>query len=46
MPLTDNQKLKYIEVILEGCTDEELEPVLVEVAVEFLKDLQETKNDR
>lgn len=45
MPLTDNQKLKYIEVILEGCTEEELEPVLVEVAVEFLKELQEIKND-
>ena len=45
MTLNDNQKLKYIEVILEGCTEEELEPVLVEVAVEFLKELQEIKDD-
>jgi hypothetical protein len=45
MSLSNNQKLKFIEVILEGCTEEELEPVLVEVAVEFLKELQEIKND-
>lgn len=45
MPLSKNQKLKFIQVILEGCTEEELEPVLVEVAVEFLKELQEAPND-
>ncbi|MDC3375233.1 hypothetical protein OAW27_00145 [bacterium] len=45
MSLSNNQKLKFIEVILEGCTEEELEPVLVEVAVEFLKELQEIKDD-
>jgi hypothetical protein len=43
MPLTKKQKLNFIQVILERCTEEELEPVLVEVAVEFLKDLQDTK---
>ena len=45
MSLSNNQKLKFIEVILDGCTEEELEPVLVEVAVEFLKELQEIKDD-
>ena len=45
MPLSKDQKLKFIQVILESCTDEELEPVLVEVAVEFLKELQEVPND-
>ena len=44
MSLSNNQKLKFIEVILDGCTEEELEPVLVEVAVEFLKELQEIKD--
>jgi len=48
MPLTNDQKLKFIQVLLEGFTEgnfpfEELEPVLVEVAVEFLKELQEQK---
>lgn len=48
MPLSNEQKLQYIRVILEDCTDEELEPVLVEVAVEFLKHLedQEINNER
>lgn len=48
MPLNNKQKLQYIRVILEGCTDEELEPVLVEVAVEFLTELEqeENSNDR
>jgi hypothetical protein len=46
MPLSNEQKLKYIRVILEGCTDEELEPVLVEVAVEFLNELEGNKDGR
>ena len=46
MPLTNDQKLKYIRAILEGCTDEELEPVLVEVALEFLNEMEATKDGR
>ncbi len=48
MPLTNTQKLQYIRVILESCTNDELEPVLAEVAVEFLTELehQENSNDR
>lgn len=48
MPLSNAQKLQYIRVILEDCTNDELEPVLAEVAVEFLKELehQENSNER
>ena len=45
MPLTNEQKLKYIRVILEECKDEELESVLVEVALEFLNEMEAT-NER
>jgi|TARA_B110000438_G_scaffold296749_1_gene341926 hypothetical protein len=45
MALTNEQKLKYIQVILEECSDTELEQVLIDVAVHFLKELQEMKND-
>ena len=37
-------KLKAI-TCRQWCPEEELEPVLVEVAVEFLKELQEVPND-
>ena len=46
MPLSNEQKLKYIQVILEEGSDSELEQVLIDVAVHFLKELQEVKHDR
>ena len=45
MALTNDQKLRYIQVILEDCSDTELEQVLIDVAVHFLKELQEVKHD-
>jgi hypothetical protein len=38
-------KLRYVQVILEDCSDTELEQVLIDVAVHFLKELQEIKHD-
>jgi hypothetical protein len=45
MALTNEQKLRYVQVILEDCSDTELEQVLIDVAVHFLKELQEVKSD-
>ena len=45
MPLSNEQKLRYVQVILEDCSDTELEQVLIDVAVHFLKELQEVKSD-
>jgi hypothetical protein len=45
MALTNEQKLRYVQVILEDCSDTELEQVLIDVAVHFLKELQEIKHD-
>lgn len=39
--ISNEQKLKYIQVILEECSDSELEQVLIDVAVHFLKELRE-----
>jgi len=44
MLLSDNQKLNYVEVILEECAaSNEPEQVLIDVAIQFLKDLQESQ---
>jgi hypothetical protein len=45
MAINDNQKLNYIEVILQECVEGHPEPVLIDVAVEFLRELQESKDD-
>ena len=45
MPLSNEQKLRYVQVILEDCSDTELEQVLIDVAVHFLKELQEVNSD-
>ena len=46
MLLSDNQKLNYVEVILEECAaSNEPEQVLIDVAIQFLKELQEIKDD-
>ena len=46
MAISDNQKLNYVEVILEECAaSNEPEPVLIDVAVQFLRELQESKDD-
>ena len=48
MPLSNTKILQYIRIILEDYTNDEIEPVLTELAVEFLKELehQENSNDR
>ena len=44
MVISDNQKLNYVEVILEECAaSNEPEQVLIDVAIQFLKDLQESQ---
>ena len=44
MPLSDEKKLNYVEVILEECAaSNEPEQVLIDVAIQFLKDLQESQ---
>jgi len=46
MAISDNQKLNYVEVILEECAaSNEPEQVLIDVAIQFLKELQERKDD-
>ena len=46
MAISDNQKLNYVEVILEECAaSNEPEQVLIDVAIQFLKELQEIKDD-
>lgn len=44
--ISDNQKLNYVKVILEECAaSNEPEQVLIDVAVQFLKELQESQDD-
>ena len=46
MVISDNQKLNYVEVILEECAaSNQPEQVLIDVAVQFLRELQESKDD-
>jgi len=46
MAISDNQKLNYVEVILEECAaSNQPEQVLIDVAVQFLRELQESKDD-
>lgn len=43
MPLSRNQKLQYIQAVLEG---DEIDQILIDVAIQFLKELQEAENER
>ncbi len=38
MPLSRNQKLQYIQVVLES---DDIEQILIDVAIQFLKEIQE-----
>ena len=42
MPLSRNQKLQYIQVVLES---DDIEQILIDVAIQFLKELQEEENE-
>ena len=43
MPLSRNQKLQYIQIVLES---DDVEEILIDVAIQFLKELQEEENER
>ena len=43
MPLSRNQKLQYIQVVLES---DDIEQILIDVAIQFLKEIQEEENER
>jgi len=42
MPLSRNQKLQYIQVVLES---DDIEQILIDVAIQFLKEIQEAENE-
>ena len=42
MPLSRNQKLQYIQVVLEN---DDVEQILIDVAIQFLKEIQEAENE-
>ena len=42
MPLSRNQKLQYIQAVLEA---EEIDQILIDVAIQFLKEIQEAENE-
>ena len=43
MPLSRNQKLQYIQVVLES---DDIEQILIDVAIQFLKEIQEAEDER
>jgi len=43
MSLSRNQKLQYIQIVLES---DDVEEILIDVAIQFLKELQEEENER
>ena len=43
MSLSRNQKLQYIQVVLES---DDIEQILIDVAIQFLKEIQEAENER
>jgi CHASE3 domain sensor protein len=42
MPLSRNQKLQYIQIVLES---DDVEQILIDVAIQFLKEIQEEENE-
>ena len=42
MPLSRNQKLQYIQIVLES---HDVEQILIDVAIQFLKEIQEEENE-
>jgi len=42
MPLSRNQKLQYIRIVLES---DDVEQILIDVAIQFLKEIQEEENE-